>query len=242
MSAPLVLGPRAGAKAVLPLGAAVGIFGVTFGVLAEDAGIGGVASIVFGVTTFAGSSQFAAAGVLSAGGTVTAAIIAALLLNARYVPIGISVAHAIDGPWWRRLAKAQLVVDESWAVGNLGGGRYDGGRLLGAGLVLYVAWITGTTIGVLAGDVIGDPETLGLDAAFPALFLALLIGQIDSRRALVAAAAGAAIAFALVPLVPPGVPIIAASVACLLGLRATAATGAMAVPDEGDTTPGGGPP
>jgi len=140
------------------------------------------------------------------------------------------------------LAKAQLVVDESWAVGNLGGGRYDGGRLLGAGLVLYVAWITGTTIGVLAGDVIGDPETLGLDAAFPALFLALLIGQIDSRRALVAAAAGAAIAFALVSLVPPGVPIIAASVACLLGLRAAAATGAMAVPDEGDTTPGGGPP
>jgi predicted branched-subunit amino acid permease len=72
---------------------------------------------------------------------------------------------------------------------------------------------------VAAGSALGQPETLGLDAAFPALFLALLAGQIHDRRLLLAAVAGGAIALAMVPLVPPGVPIVAASAVCLTGLR-----------------------
>jgi 4-azaleucine resistance transporter AzlC len=220
------LGPtgrlRDGARTVAPLAVAVGIFGVTFGVLARDAGLGRVASIVFSATTFAGSAQFAAAGVLSAGGTLAAAIVAALLLNTRYLPIGLSVAPALTGSRLRRLVKAQLVVDESWAVGHVGGGRYDGRLLVGAGLTLWSGWVVGTTVGVLGGEALGDPERLGLDAAFPALFLALLVGQVENRRGLVAAVAGALIALVLVPLVPPGVPIIVASVACLIGLRRAA--------------------
>jgi 4-azaleucine resistance transporter AzlC len=198
---------------------AVAAFGLTFGVLSRDAGLGTVAAVVFSATTFAGSAQFAAASVLSTGGTLAAAIAAAVLLNARYLPIGLSVAPALRGPAWQRGLRAQLVVDESWAVSHLGGGRYDPRLLLGAGLTLYGAWVGGTIVGTLAGSILGDPETLGLDAAFPALFLALLAGQIRGRRGVVAALLGAGIAVSLVPFVPVGLPIVAASVACLLGLR-----------------------
>ena len=156
---------------------------------------------------------------LSVGGTVAAAIAAAVLLNTRYVPIGISVAPALSGPVWKRALRAQLIVDESWAVGHLGGGRYDPALILGAGLVLWLTWVTSTAVGAVAGDLLGDPERLGLDAAFPALFLALLVGQIDGPRGVQAAILGAAIALCLVSFVPVGVPIVAAAAACLLGLR-----------------------
>lgn len=197
----------------------VALFGVTFGVLARDSGFTSAASVVFSATTFAGSAQFAAAGVLSAGGTALAAIAAALLLNTRYLAIGMTVAPALHGPLWERFLRAQFVVDEVWVVSHMGGGRYDRRLLLGAGLTVYAAWVLGTTVGVAFGSLLGDPEALGLDAAFPALFLALLPSQIRGRRSAAAALLGAAIALSLVPLTPPGVPIIAASVACLLGLR-----------------------
>ena len=119
---------------------------------------------------------------LSAGGTLAAAITAAVLLNTRYIPIGLSVAPSLRGPAWQRALRAQLVVDESWAVSHLGGGRYDPRLLLGAGLTLYCSWVAGTTLGSVAGSLLGDPEALGLDAAFPALFLALLAGQVRGRR------------------------------------------------------------
>jgi branched chain amino acid efflux pump len=210
---------RAGARAVASLSPAVAAFGLTFGVLAREAGFGTFTAVVFSATTFAGAAQFAATSVVSAEGTIAAAITAAVLLNVRYVPIGISVAPALHGPTWKRLIRAQLVVDESWAIGHVGGGRYDAARILGAGLVLYPTWVVSTGAGALAGDLLGTPTTLGLDAAFPALFLALLAGQVRGRRATAAAVLGGAIALVLVPFVPPGVPIVAASAACLLGLR-----------------------
>lgn len=210
---------RDGARRAAPLAVAVGAFGVTFGVLAQAAGIGPVAALVFCATTFAGSAQFAAAGVLSAGGTVAAAVLAAVLLNSRYLPIGISVAPALSGGVVSRFLRAQLVVDEAWAVSHLGGGRYDPQLLLGAGLSIYAAWLGGTAIGVAFGDALGNPEDLGLDAAFPALFLALLAGQVRGRRGALAAVLGAGVALVLVPFVPAGLPIVAASVVCLLGTR-----------------------
>jgi predicted branched-subunit amino acid permease len=240
---------RDGAAAALPLAVAVVPFGMSFGVLARSAGMGRLAPVVMSATTFAGSAQFAAAAILGGGGLV-AATVAAVLLNARYGPIGLSVAGVLRGGPLARFLQAQLVVDESWAVANRGG-HFDGRLLLGAGAVLYVSWLLGTVAGVLAGDLLGDPERLGLDAAFPALFLALLVPQLrgrddrsparpdaasaeEQRReggrarlatwvrthpALVAAVLGATIALGLVPISPPGVPIIAASVACLVGVR-----------------------
>jgi 4-azaleucine resistance transporter AzlC len=198
---------------------AVGGFGVSFGVLAKAAGMGSLAPIVMSITTFAGSAQFAAVSVLGAGGGVVAAVAAAALLNSRYVPIGISVAPELRGSLLRRLLEAQLVVDESWAIAAGGGGRFDRRMLLGAGLLLYIAWVVGTTIGVFGAAALGDPAKLGLDAAFPALFLGLLVNQLRSRDAVAAALLGAAISLALVPVAPVGVPIVAASAGCLIGLR-----------------------
>lgn len=210
---------RDGARAAAPLAVAVAAFGVSFGLLARAEGWGWAAPIVMSATTFAGSSQFAALSVLDDGGTVAAAVTAALLLNARYAPIGVSVAPYMSGSTWSRFLHAQLIVDESWAISAEGHGRYNARMLIGAGLTLYVAWIAGTTVGAFFGDALADPEALGLDAAFPALFLALLVPQVRDRRALAAALLGAAIAVALTPIAPAGVPIIAASAACLLGVR-----------------------
>ncbi len=210
---------RSGAVTALPLAVAVGLFGVSFGVLSvTSGGMGALPAIVMSATTYAGSAQFAAASVMASGGQTVAAIAAALLLNARYLPIGISVAGSLTGGPLRRFVKAQFVIDESWAIAARPDGTFDPGRLIGAGMVLWCAWVGGTVIGVLGGEALGDPAALGLDAAFPALFLALLVGQLRSRRAVGVAILGALIAVALLPLAPPGVPIIAAAFAALAGL------------------------
>jgi 4-azaleucine resistance transporter AzlC len=209
----------AGVRAVGPFAIAVLAFGVAFGVLARAAGFGVLAPVVMSATTFAGSAQFAAASVIGDAGTVAAAVAAALLLNARYGPIGVSVSPWLRGSAMSRLVQAQLVVDENWALAAREGGRFDRGVLLGAGVTLYVCWVIGTAVGAVVGDAFGDPATLGLDAAFPALFLALLVPQLGDRRKLQAAILGAGIALILTPLAPVGVPIVAASGACLLGAR-----------------------
>jgi 4-azaleucine resistance transporter AzlC len=217
-SRPQLGGYGAGLRAVTPLLPAVLAFGVSFGVLARSAGMDGVASIVMSLTTFAGSAQFAVVSVLDAGGTAAAAVVAAVLLNARYGPMALSAATVFRGGWLRRLLEAQLLVDESWALAQRDG-RFDRRILIGAGLGLYAGWSVGTAIGVVAGDSLADPATLGLDAAFPALFLALLAPLVRDRRALAAALLGAGIALALTPLTPAGIPVIAATAACLVGLR-----------------------
>lgn len=209
---------RDGARAALPLAVAVVAFGVPFGLLARSAGMGPLAAVVMSGTTFAGSAQFAAVSILESGGALAAAIGAAILLNARYGPIGVSVAPVLGGPLWKRLLLAQLIVDESWAIANRGDG-YDRQLLIGAGAVLYFAWVTSTALGALGAQALGDPTALGLDAAFPALFVGLLWPQLREGRAIGAAALGASIALLLTPLVSPGLPILAASGACLLGLR-----------------------
>lgn len=216
---PCPSGIRYGMRAALPLSVAVGAFGVSFGVLARSAGWGPLAPIVMSLTTFTGASQFAAVAVLRDGGGAAAAIIAGVLLASRYLPIGLSVAPSIAGPPWKRFLHAQLIIDESWAVANQGGGRVDGRTLLGAGLALYVSWQLGTVIGVVGGDFIGDPQDLGLDAAFPALFFALVVPQLRGRTPIGAALLGGTIALALVPFTRPGIPIVAASIACLVGWK-----------------------
>jgi 4-azaleucine resistance transporter AzlC len=209
-----------GARTVAPIAVAAAAFGVTFGVLSQDVGMDTLAALAMSATTFAGSAQFAAASILGAGGGVAAAVVAATLLNARYAPISVSVAPVFVGGPLRRIAESQLIVDESWAVSRGRDGRYDRRILVGAGLLLYAGWVGGTAVGAVAGDALGNPEQLGLDAAFPALFLALLVPQVRTPRALAAALAGGGIALTLMPVAPAGVPIVAASAACLFGWRA----------------------
>lgn len=194
-------------------------FSLSFGVLAKASGMGSLAPVLMSMTTFAGSAQFAAASVLGTGGGAVAAIGAASLLNTRYAPISLTVAPSMGGTWFSRLIQSQLIVDESWAVAQAGGGRVDRRTLIGAGALLWVFWVGGTVVGVLGSEFIGNPARYGLDAAFPALFLALLAPYLRSRRALATALVAGAITLVLLPLAPAGVPIVAASLAALIGLR-----------------------
>ncbi len=209
---------RAGLRAGLPYAIAALLLAISFGVLARPV-MGTVAPIVMSAVVFAGSAQFAALAVLAAGGGAGAAIVAGILLNARYGPMGIALAPSLQGGALRRAVFGQAMIDASWAMANRGGGRFDPAFMVGATLPSYPCWVGGTAIGVFAGDLIGDPESVGLDAIFPAFFLALLIEELRRGRLAVAAACiGAAIALVLTPVAPAGVPVIAACAAALLGL------------------------
>lgn len=207
-----------GVRLALPFAIAVAGFGFVFGALARTVDMSPLAVVVMSATTFAGSAQFAALSVLG-DGSVAAAVAAAALLNARYIPMGIASAPAIAGPWWQRLVLGQLVVDESWAIAHRGDGTFDRRRLIGSGALLYVAWVISCGLGAVGGALVGDPRMLGLDGAFPALFLALMWPHVRDRRAAGAAVLGAAIALVTAPFVPAGVPIVAATLACLIGVR-----------------------
>lgn len=211
---------RAGARAGLPFAFATLVLGISFGVLARALGWGMLAPVVFSVITCSGSAQFAVASVLGAGGGAVPAIVAAVLLSARFGPMGVAVAPYLRGGPLRRALEGQAVIDASWALASRGGGRFDREFMIGATIPQVAAWIGGTVVGVLGGDIIGDPERLGLDVIFPAFFLALLAEELRrERRAVAAALLAAALALALVPFTPPGVPVIAACAAALLGLR-----------------------
>jgi 4-azaleucine resistance transporter AzlC len=207
-----------GVRAGVPYALAGGLVAISFGLLARPV-IGAPAAIVMSVTSFAGAAQFAALAVLSAGGGALPAIIAGCLLNLRFVPMGISIAPWLRHRHWLRGVRGQALVDASWAMANRGDGRYDVDFLLGATAIQYPAWVLGTVAGVLLGGVIHNPDALGLDAVFPAFFLGLLFEELRRSGALAAAVTGGAIALLLTPVAPAGVPIIAASLAALLGLR-----------------------
>lgn len=200
------------------------VLATSFGVLARDLGWGVVAPIVSSIVVFSGSAQFAIANVLGAGGSVAAAVVAAVLVNARFAPMSVALASALKGGPIRRAFEAQLNVDASWAVANRGEGTFDRELMIGSTLPQGVAWVGGTAVGVLAGDAIGDPERLGLDVIFPAFFLWLLIEELrGGRRQMQAAAIAAAVALLLIPITPPGVPIIVSCVGALVGLRGRSA-------------------
>jgi 4-azaleucine resistance transporter AzlC len=215
-------GFRRGLQAGIPFGIAGFLLSVSFGVVAQDAGLSALAAIVMSLIVFAGSAQFAAIAIIGQGGTVGAAIAAAALMNSRFLPMGAAFGPSLPGGPLKRAAQGQTVVDASWALAARGDGTFDRWLLFGASAVQYVAWQVGTIAGALGGDLLGDPETLGLDAIYPAFFLALLLGEAHSRRALAVALLGAAIALALVPVTPAGVPVLVASVAALVGLTRSA--------------------
>src|SRR5688500_5581494 len=128
--------------------------------------MGWAAAVVMSATTFAGSAQFAAASILDTGGGALAAVVAAVLLNARYAPLSIAVASIFPGPARRRLLESQLIVDESWALAGRSG-RFAYGILAGVGVRFRLLWVGGTALGAVVGD-LGAHEATGLDPALPA--------------------------------------------------------------------------
>jgi 4-azaleucine resistance transporter AzlC len=209
---------RTGVRAGLPFALATFVLGVSFGVLAQPL-MGPLAPVVMSVVVFAGAAQFAALSVLAAGAGPAAAIAAGLLMNARFLPMGLAAGPALAGRPLRRILRGQAIVDASWALASRGDGSFDRGVLIGATLPQGAAWVSGTVVGVLGGAALAHPERLGMDAIFPAFYLALLVEEARGGRKLAAAAAGAAITLALMPVAPAGLPVIAAAAAALLGLR-----------------------
>ncbi len=210
---------RAGVKAGIPFALAGLLLSASFGVVARQAGLTGLAAIVMSLVVFAGSAQFAAVAIIGAGGSVGAALVAAALVNSRFLAMGIALAPSLSGGALRRALQGQTVVDASWAMALRRDGSFDRHFLFGATTPQYLTWAAGTVLGVLGRDVIGDPNRFGLDAIFPAFFLALLLAEARNPRSRGVALAGAAIALALTPFTPAGVPVLAASVAALWGLR-----------------------
>jgi branched chain amino acid efflux pump len=211
-------GFRAGVRAAVPFAIAGGLLAASFGVLARDVGMPGWAAVVMSAIVFAGSAQIAALSIIGGGGGLGSAIGAAALMNSRFLPMGIALGPSLPGGPAARAAQGQTVVDASWALASDGEGGFDRQVLFGSTAIQYVTWVSGTVVGVTAGSALGDPRTLGLDAIYPAFFAALLIAETRSGRAVGVAAAGALIAFVLIPIVPAGVPVLVASLASLLGL------------------------
>ncbi|MCW2606174.1 MAG: AzlC family protein [Frankiales bacterium] len=208
---------REGFRAGGPYAAASFLLSFSFGAVATAAGLPAVAAVVMSAVVYAGSAQFASIAVLAAGGGIGAAVGAAALMNSRFLAMGVALGPSLPGGRLRRAVQGQSVVDSSWALAARGDGTFDRTWLFGHSAAQYVAWVAGTTLGVVGVGV--DVQALGLDAVFPTFFLALLLAELRDRSRVGLALAGAGLALALVPVAPPGVPVLAASLVALVGLR-----------------------
>ncbi|MFE7562851.1 AzlC family ABC transporter permease [Kitasatospora sp. NPDC057500] len=218
------------------------LVGASFGAISVSGGLPLWVPVAMSLLVFAGGSQFAAVGVVLSGGGALAAVVTGLVLNARLLPFGFTVADALDGPRWRRLLGAQLLTDESAAFTLM---QPDPRRRRAAywvcGLALFVIWNVSVVVGAVAGGLIGDTDALGLDAAFPAVLLALVLPALGDRRTRLAALLGSAVAVAATPYVPAGLPVLLALVGLLFaGRPATPASTAAAPGVEPEAGPGTG--
>jgi len=204
------------------------VVGLSFGAIGAAAGLSPALAAGMSLLVFAGGAQFMAVGVVAAGGSVVAAVLAGLLLNARHLPFGLALGDVIGRSLPARLVGSHIMVDETVAFAMSQEGEQQKRRAYWlAGGALFVAWNAGTLLGAIGGQQIGDPGTLGVDAAFPAGMLALLLPSLRERRALVGAIAGAAIALAATPILTPGLPVLVA----LLGLAI-----ALPVPEKAEVS------
>lgn len=210
---------RRGLRAGVPFAGAGFLLSLSFGALAIDTTFPVVAAILMSAIVFAGSAQFAAVSIVASGGGFGAAVAAAALMNSRFLPMGIALGPSLPGGPVRRSLEGQAVVDASWAMAARPDGTFDRSFLLGSTAIQYVTWVTGTVAGAVGGGAIGDTDRFGLDAIYPTFFLVLLIAELRGGRGRGVAAGGALIALALIPIAPAGVPVLAASLAALVGLR-----------------------
>jgi 4-azaleucine resistance transporter AzlC len=198
-------------RAAVAIGVATGAYGVSFGVLAVTAGLSVAQTSAMSLLVFTGASQFAAVGVIGAGGGALAALAPAVVLAGRNAIYGFALVPVLRGSRLGRAVQAQLIIDESTAMASAQGDPESARRaFLATGLSIFAFWNLGTLAGALVGTGLGDPLDFGLDAMFPAAFIALLAPQLRRPGAPTAAAAGALIALVLVPVAPVGVPILVA--------------------------------
>jgi predicted branched-subunit amino acid permease len=187
------------------------VVGASFGALAASAHVPLLLTVAMSVFVFAGGSQFLAVAVIAAGGAPLAAVLGGLLLNLRHLPFGLAVGGFVGRSWPARLLGTHLMVDEVIAFAR---SRPDPVRarraywLLGA--LMFVGWNVGTLLGALAGTAVPDPSRFGMDAAFPAALLALLLPALREADAARVALLGAAAALLVTPRAPAGLPVLLA--------------------------------
>lgn len=206
-------------SASVTLGAVVGVFGVVFGVGAVSAGGTVAQACVMSLLVFTGASQFSAVSVIDSGGTTGSALSSAMLLAARNGVYGLTMARHLDGSLARRVLAAQLTIDESTAMSTAQADREA--RVTAfwvTGASVYVFWNVGTLVGALAGTAL-DPETYGLDAAFPAGFVAMVAPHFRTANGRRAAVIGGLVCLATIPFVPIGMSILCAGVGVLVGVK-----------------------
>jgi 4-azaleucine resistance transporter AzlC len=199
-------------KNAVSIGVATAVYAVSFGVLSVAAGFSVPQTCVMSVVCFTGASQLTFVSVIAAGGGVAGALPPALLLAGRNTLYAVSLKGVLSGSTPKRALRAQVVVDETTAMAHAQPTLASKQRAFDLTAVcLFTAWNIGTLVGALAGGGLGNPRDYGLDAVFPAVFLALLAPQLRGPEAMRAAVAGVLIALALVPIAPAGVPIIASA-------------------------------
>ncbi len=205
----------------LGIGLATGAYGVSFGAIAVTSGFSVWQACCLSLFIFTGASQFALVGVVASGGSPLSGAATALLLGTRNTLYGLKLASLLHLRGIRRIGAAQILIDESTAMALKPADPDDAPLgFFATGLSVFVLWNLTTLAGALAGDSIGHTATYGLDAAVPAAFLALVWPRLDTLRKRGTCAVAATLALVLVPVVRPGVPVIAAAgVAVLVALR-----------------------
>jgi 4-azaleucine resistance transporter AzlC len=196
------------------IAAAMIAVGASFGAIAIAYGLPTWVPFLMSTAVFAGGAQFLAVGLIAAGNPI-AAVLAGLLLNARHLPFGLAVAQAVGTRRRDRLIGSHLMTDEVVAFTLAQADPLRRRRTYWLiGITLFTSWNAGTALGVWLGGATGDPASLGLDAAFPAGLIALIMPSLRDRDTRLVALAGAAIAVLLTPVLPAGLPVLCA----LLGL------------------------
>lgn len=202
----------------LGVGLAVGAYGFAFGAASVAAGLSVLQTSLLSLLAFTGGTQFAVVGVVAGGGSLAAALSSGLLLGSRNTLYAMRLAPLLQARGLRRLLAAHGTIDESTAMAIAQKSpqlsRVAFWWTFGG---VFVFWNLATLLGAVGTSALGDPNRFGLDAVVPAAFLALLAprlraGAIERRVAL----GGAAIAVVLIPLTPPGVPVLASCAALLL--------------------------
>jgi 4-azaleucine resistance transporter AzlC len=204
-------------RTAVGVGVATAAYGVSFGALATSSGFDVWQACAMSLLIFTGASQFALVGIIGSGGSVASGVATAWMLGARNAFYGLRLASVLDLRGWRRPVGAHLVIDESTAqaVAHEEPALARAGFWYGGG-ILFVLWNLATLIGALAGAQLGDPKAYGLDAASSAAFLALLWPRLSSAMTRTVAVGAAALAVAVVPLVPTGVPVLVAGLAAVV--------------------------